>query len=356
MSKTTNRELFKEAIADAKAVKEMAIANAKAALEESFTPHLKSMLSAKLQEMENESENPVDETKIEEAEIDENIEEVEETKEVAEVKKDEDEDLNLDEILAELNEETEESDETVNEAKKDEPKGEKDEEVDVESMSEGDLKSFIEDVIKDMVAAGELEAGTEGGVEVDDEEVNIDEILSSLSEESEKAGVKGFKKIKSFGMDADDADDEYVTPKSQEKVPALNSKEATKVSNFEAKLEEKEEELYEAIKTINKLRSEINEVNLLNSKLLYTNKIFKSKNLSESQKIKVLNSFDKAKTVKESKLVFETLIEGLKEKKSNLTLENLGRASKSTGVSTAKKPILEVNELKNRFQKLAGII
>jgi len=49
-----NREMLKEAIAEAKAVKEMAIANAKAALEEAFTPQLKSMLSLKLQEMEKE--------------------------------------------------------------------------------------------------------------------------------------------------------------------------------------------------------------------------------------------------------------------------------------------------------------
>ena len=52
----TNRDLLKEAIADAKAVKETAIANAKAALEEAFTPQLKSMLSMKLQEMESEEE------------------------------------------------------------------------------------------------------------------------------------------------------------------------------------------------------------------------------------------------------------------------------------------------------------
>ena len=52
----TNRDLLKEAIADAKAVKETAIANAKAALEEAFTPHLKSMLAAKLEEMDKDED------------------------------------------------------------------------------------------------------------------------------------------------------------------------------------------------------------------------------------------------------------------------------------------------------------
>ena len=48
---TGKYKIFKES---AKAVKESAIANAKAALEESFTPHLKTMLSHKLQEMEED--------------------------------------------------------------------------------------------------------------------------------------------------------------------------------------------------------------------------------------------------------------------------------------------------------------
>ena len=47
-------KLLKEAIADAKAVRETAIANAKLALEEAFTPKLQSMLSAKIREEEEE--------------------------------------------------------------------------------------------------------------------------------------------------------------------------------------------------------------------------------------------------------------------------------------------------------------
>ena len=52
-----NSNLLKEAIADAKAVRETAIANAKIALEEAFTPRLQSILSQKLQqEMEEEGD------------------------------------------------------------------------------------------------------------------------------------------------------------------------------------------------------------------------------------------------------------------------------------------------------------
>jgi hypothetical protein len=160
----TNRDLLKEAIADAKAVKEMAIANAKAALEESFTPQLKSMLSAKLQEMEEDLDENNDIFELEDEINEEN-------------------DLDLDELLNELNEEDE------MESEEDEMESEEGEPLDLEDMTDEDLKKLIEDVIADMVASGELEAG-EGGEEMpeeeegddieDEEEINIDELLAEM--------------------------------------------------------------------------------------------------------------------------------------------------------------------------------
>ena len=120
-----------------------------------------------------------------------------------------------------------------------------------------------------------------------------------------------------------------------------------------------QEELDEAKAAINHLRSELNEVNLLNSKLLYTNKIFKGKSLTENQKIKVLKAFDKAETVKEAKAIFETLNENLvtKTKKSNIR-ESLGAASKPAGVAPKRnlnEGIIQEDAMVNRFKKLAGI-
>ena len=112
----------------------------------------------------------------------------------------------------------------------------------------------------------------------------------------------------------------------------------------------------EAIDEINKLKTELNEVNLLNAKLLYTNKIFKSKNLSEDKKVKVLKAFDKASTVKEAKVIFETLNEGLVSK-SETNVRPKGSASKVTGAITeAKKPIIESNAVFDRMRKLAGLV
>jgi hypothetical protein len=115
-----------------------------------------------------------------------------------------------------------------------------------------------------------------------------------------------------------------------------------------------QEELEEAILTINTLRSELNEVNLLNAKLLYVNKIFKAKNLTESQKVKVIASFDKATNVKEAKVVFESLSTALTTAPKNQIKESLGFASKAAGVAP-NKTIVESNDVISRMQKLANI-
>ena len=120
-------------------------------------------------------------------------------------------------------------------------------------------------------------------------------------------------------------------------------------------MKEVEKKLKEAYDAIEAMQSTLNEVNLLNAKLLYTNKIFKAKSLTESQKVKVLTAFDKATSKKEAQLVYETLLEGLKEKKTSINESMLGSASKVIGGPAPKQPIIEVNNQFARWQKLAGI-
>jgi hypothetical protein len=343
-----NRDLLKEAIEDAKVVKETAIASAKAALEEHFTPQLKSMLSAKLAEME-EAETEEETMVMKEDSMEEPMEEMSYNEDNMEEEIEYDhgnintkegdplDELNLDELLAELEEDMKSEDDEMKKEELNEAAGEEEveteEEINIEDMTEEELKSFIEDVIKDMVEAGELEAGEgmegeESGEEEEaseEEEISIDEILAEieLDEAKRKKAVK---------------------PEDEE-----DKKEMAKLK----------EELEEAMSTIASMRTDINEVNLLNAKLLYTNKIFKAKNLTESQKVKVLNAFDKASTVKETKLVFETLSEGLKETSKSHVNESLktSLASKTTGIMpSARKPIVEVNDTFTRMQKIAGII
>jgi len=312
----TNRDLLKEAIADAKTVKETAIANAKAALEEAFAPYLKEKLSAKLQEID---------------ELDEKEEMYEEEAENV------NEEVTLDELLAEL-----EKDETIYEAKE---KKESEEEMSVEDMDEDDLKSFIEDVIKDMVAAGELEAGHEGEEEEEKEEEEANE------EETEEAETEEAELDEEINIDELLNEEEYVD-ESEVNLDELLAE--LEESNEELE-EESTEELEEAYSTIEALKKDLNEINLLNAKLLYTNKIFRNKSLTESQKIKVLTAFDKATSKKEAELVYETLLEGLKTTivaKSPIK-ESLGSASKALG-SAKSKPIIE-NDAFARMRELAGL-
>jgi len=407
----TNRAMLKEAIADAKAVKETAIANAKAALEEAFTPQLKSMFSLKLQEMEDMDE--MEDKNMYEMEDKESMEEAED-KDMMEV--------DLEELLAELNEEDEmeeglyeaeegEEDEESEESEEGEEEGEP---MDLEDMTDEDLKDMIEDVIKDMIAAGELEAGHEGmeneeGAEEEtdeesEEEVDLAELLREIEEMEDpmyemeepvdeifgmfKKGSGGSKFVQDFikanqteidklasiedktaklaaakpliakfynenvrKMDAGALRSDTSVLRDLIGVGELGGGSKSVVSTAESM----KSELAEAYSTIETLKNELNEINLLNAKLLYSNKIFKSKNLNESQKVKVLSSFDKATTVGEVKMVFETLNEGIKVAKTTIK-ENLGSASKSTITPTAKKPIVESNEAFLRMQKLAGLI
>ena len=115
--------------------------------------------------------------------------------------------------------------------------------------------------------------------------------------------------------------------------------------------------------TIKELKSTINEVNLLNAKLLYTNKLFRSYNLTNEQKVKVVENLDRTSNVREVKLVYATLSESMKftgtERKVAQVKKNIteGIASKAQASTAPKKEIIaESNELANRFKQLAGII
>jgi hypothetical protein len=147
-------------------------------------------------------------------------------------------------------------------------------------------------------------------------------------------------------------------PKADAKAAAEELKDEAEMNeNLRKFKKEKSVGLDEALKAIKILKKEINESNLLNSKLLYVNKIFRNKNLTESQKVKVLSAFDKATSVRETKVIYETLNEGLVSKtttKSSIK-ESLGMASKPAGVAP-KQPIVESDQMVQRFQKLAGIL
>ena len=343
----SNKDLLKQAIAEAKTIREAAIANAKEALEETLTPHLKDMLAAKLQEMEDKEDEEV---------VDENIYEAEEEEGPEE--------------------ETEESEE---EEAGEEVGEEEEEEMEIEDMSVEDLKDLIRGIVAQETGAGE-EEGEEyvDGMEApegedmtgmdSEEEIDINELLAELEGEEEEP-IEEWGGGAAAGTPGRDTGNELDT-KLIDTIKSLAAKTGKSYdaisqflyggkkltpSEFEEGVQVKED-LQEALKAVKILKNQLQEVNLLNAKLLYVNKVFKASNLSEGQKVNVIAAFDKAETVREVKLVFETVSKNVVAKPAAIK-EHRSFASKATGVSTAPKEIIsEVSEQVARWQKLAGII
>ena len=396
-----NKDLFKQAIAEAKSVREAAIANAKEALEETLTPHLKDMLAAKLQEQEdleetqieetavNEVEEEVDEAKHDDKEVDEakhddddkmeeaSTDEVEEGKHDDDDKKDEavDEDLTVAPEMAEAEEDEAEDDseESEDEAEEEieDAADEVDGDEDISDLTVDQFKDMIRDIISQEIGGGEDDMGADmdaGDIEgmgdepeleapaeepaADDEEIDLDELLAEL----EATTAEGKDKEKEMEeAKHDDEKDEAVEEETSNQVEAESDGKGYNVNRTVS-----EAELNEALDTIKTLQKDLHETNLLNSKLLYVNKIFKANNLSEAQKVNIIAAFDKAETVKEVKLVFETVSENVVTAKKETVTESKvkGMASKATGTTASTKPevINEVSDTVRRMQKLAGII
>ena len=310
-------DLLKEAIADAKAVRATALANAKAALEESFKPTLEAMLAEKLKS-EIGDDVPAQSSRISNpspahpnhdryADDGQGLQEEEEVVTSEE----------LDEILAEL--EREMGDEpTAPALAPTEPAAEIPAPAPVDPM----MSAPAPEAPEAPVASEEIEDM--------DEEINLQELLDTLSEEVEEV-------------------DEAKKEDSEE-----DEKEPT----------EESVQLAEALQTVQYLRDQLNEINLLNAKLLYTNKLFNKFTLNQAQKMKVVETFDLTHSIREVKLSYKILSESLSSggsavKKPNTAAHTIteGLASKPVASTAPKKQLIVENSnvMASRFQRLAGI-
>jgi len=336
------QNIYKQAILDAKAIRASAIANAKTSLSEAMEPRIQEMMRLKLsEEMEGDMEEGYED--MEEAH-EEGMQNHGGSEEINE--------LDLDEILAELDGISEEDhdnkmvdEDSLNEAEDDEAESEdkeesEDEETeDMEDMEDmeseedvddetkviditlGDLKQVLQSVMGSQTPDVGLEpAGDEdlAADQGDSDELSLDDVLAEL----EKAEGK----------------------KIDEKKTMKDDKEKSK---------KVEKELEEAKRVIHTLNETLKDVNLLNAKLLYVNKIFKAKSLTESEKIKVVKAFDRASNVKEVKNTYVTLQESFATKKTPIR-ESIGFASKPAGVAP-KTNIVESDPFVTRWKKIAGI-
>ena len=368
-------DLLKEAIADAKTVRNTALANAKAALEEAFTPKLKSMLSARLTE---ELEEEVDEMKGFYEDKDENMEEnVYEAKDEVDEANEEvmDEEISLEEILAELELGEASEEEKKEEGKKPSKEGELDEEIDLteilnemEMDEEIDLNELLAELSEDDLEEGPFDGrNTTGGSDkyaptADQRAANeaYDDLVNSLKGVPSTLAKKLMDKVSAL------LDFSEPASQLQKKLRDAGTGIPQSFHKFEEgkdpsdeELEEMKDELNEAIKVIKYQKGKLNEVNVLNSKLLYVNKLFKAYNLTENQKIKVVDSLDQADSTKEARIIYNTLNETFNSVKTQLkeSIKPRSFASKATGIINENKTrrAEPVNETVARFKKLANI-
>jgi hypothetical protein len=391
----SNSKLLKEAIADAKAVRETAIANAKIALEEAFTPRLQSILSQKLQqEMEDEEEADVNEeygaedtsdadssgidgdnkqpaddanssseiaqgnpdTEVETAPVGSEEEETEVVKEGEE--EGDDESIEEGEYNADGEEEVVAEEEEVEESWSEESE---------EDEDELDLESIIRELEADL--GEELDDEEEGEVEDIAQDVvdGHEEELHNEEESEEEHGEEEVEETYHEGDESEEDLDEEIDLNEILREMGYGDLEESEEEDEEESVEENNEldevkaELEAAISTISELKSTINEVNLLNAKLLYTNKLFRSYELTNEQKMKVVETLDRTGNVREVKLVFSTLAESFKftgtTKKQKQTKLTESFASKPVASTAPSKEVIQesTNTMADRFKKLANI-
>ena len=371
-------DLLKEAIADAKAVRETALENAKMALEEAFTPRLQSMLSKKIQteleddEQYEDDEDPSDEYSDEPAEPAVDVEYGGGGRAPLsaqdEIPGDEEPEEEPEDVLAAQDaipgeEEQEEGVIEINGIKYAPVVSEEEEEGENPFAKDDDMEESedldLEAVIKELEAELEESENPYDGNEQHDD-------MKKVAEQSDSSDIgKADNKV-----DAADAGDEEDPGKGklkeqedEEQEEDIDLDEVLKALSEEEDDDEKKNEvsklksdLDEHRSVIETLRGKLNEVNLLNAKLLFTNKLFRKYGLNNEQKMKVVEQFDRAATLREVKLVYSTLGESFGVARNEIN-ESKGAASKPVAsTKSGKKVISEGNELRDRFKKLANLI
>jgi hypothetical protein len=416
-----NSKLLKEAIADAKAVKETALANAKLALEEAFTPRLQSILSQKMRaeaeemDMDDEQEttneelsstgigskvdagyaetpgsNPTldamtdlsvgvkkDAGKPEQAGTD--------YKKVADISEEEnpfaddamagdDKDAKIAELEARIveleggNDSEEDSMDSITPEEGDldndgdHDMADHDMENDSMDMDSNDEESEDDMDLESIIR--ELEAQLEGeGSDENEESMYEAEETEKVEEAKDETEEKDATNEEAKEDDKDEMDEVIDLEEILREMESdMKADDKEKVDEAE---EEKEKELEEAYSTIKSLQKTINEVNLLNAKLLFANKLFRAHNMTNEQKVKVIETLDRTNSVREVKLVYSTLAENFKYTSSSNKIAKKsiqeGIASKVTkstkpAVAEQKEVISENANFSDRFKKLAGII
>ena len=355
-------DLLKESIADAKAVRETALANAKTFLEESFANSMKEMFADKLKE-EMAEEGDEEEGKIEEKLASSNI-------------------GKNDGLTAKTSKPSNPSalkSTTSNGKQEFDVKLEEDassddgDEVTSEELDEI-LAELEGDVVDEMHNQDPSEAPVTGADMGEGDDINLDELLAELEAEDAAAPVPApapapvtpDAQAPADQVPAVPAPAQVPSPSEGEYVGEVSTEEmAEALVAINEENESLKKHLSEALSTVKFMKGVLSETNLLNAKLLYTNKLFKGKSLTEDQKLKIINTFDLTRNIREVKLAYTVLAESFNsgasvvKKKTNTTAHTIteGLASKQVSSTKPVSAIVEpqADEMTSRFQKLAGI-
>ena len=338
-------DLLKEAIADANAVKQTALANAKIALQEAFAPRIQRMISDQIEnELDGEEEMPAEDPAMDPTAGEEMAPEGDDFTWT-------DDSLSATvggndyDFTVGMGGEDEMSDEMTDEMPEEVPAS--DEEMGAE-YNEGMDDLDLDEIIRELEEDAEMAPDTEIVDEYADTDENMYEEDPALAGEESMDDI-----IEAILREAEEGDSPYGPP--VEKTDDLSEE----LEDTKEELADTEEKLTEAYNTVKKLKSIINEVNLLNAKLLYTNKLFRNYELSENQKMKVIENFDRATNTREVKLVFTTIAESFKRPTTKRVVKEslASRAVNTTAPSNATRQVLgEGFELANRWKKLAGLL
>jgi hypothetical protein len=275
---------------------------------------------------------------------------------------------------------TEEEDAEESEEMREEEDAEEEDSVeeaeDAEEEDELDLESVLRELEADLDDEDNVEEAEDAEEEdtVDENDVSsdigdADNKVNPEANDSSKTGAQGPEgegKDEKAGDELDDHEtvDDLTEAEDAEEEGDLDLDEVLRaLTEEEAEEQDAEEneklkaEIKEHRKVIHFMRSKLNEVNLLNAKLLFSNKLFRAFGLNNNQKLKVVETFDRTKNLREVKLVYATLAESFKKPTSKL-VESKGSSSKPVrSTKPAKQEVLsEGQELRNRFKKLANIL
>jgi hypothetical protein len=355
-------DLLKESIADAKAVRETALANAKTFLEESFANSMKEMFADKLKEEMAEESTEEEEGKIEEKLASSNI-------------------GNNDGLTAKTskpsNPSTHKSTTSTGKQEFDvkleeEASSDEGDEVTSEELDEilAELEGDVSEEMHNQDSSEASDTDKEMGEDMGD--INLDELLAELEAEDPSAPapvpapVTHDAQAPVDQVPAAPAPAQVPSPSEGEYVDEVSAEEmAEALVAINEENESLKKHLSEALSTVKFMKGVLSETNLLNAKLLYTNKLFKGKSLTEDQKLKIINTFDLTRNIREVKLAYTVLAESFNsgasvvKKKTNTTAHTIteGLASKQVSSTKPVSTIVEphADEMTSRFQKLAGI-